>query len=345
LSVQRATEIANDVLFPAALDVDRADHVAASHLDLLAAEGFYGIAAQPDTDFAAMAATLEAFASGCLTTAFVWLQHHGAVGGAAHTDTPGLRERWLEPLARGERRAGLALAGVRPGAKRLRVREIAGDYVVDGEVPWVTGWDMIDVMLVAACMKGTPAGRHRPEKTEGTPAGRHRPEKTDDMLHFLLVDTAGVRASPPLDLVAARASRTVTVRFDEHRVTADRLIGTAPYAEWIAGEAPGSALNGFLALGVAGRCARLIETADFDDELASCRAALLAADAQPDAIPAARAAASDLAMRAAARLMVHTGSRAVLRDQHAQRLVREAAFLLVFGTRPAIRDALLTRLR
>ena len=42
--------------------------------------------------------------------------------------------------------------------------------------------------------------------------------------------------------------------------------------------------------------------------------------------------------------MVDAGSRAVLPDHHAQRLVREAAFLLVFGSRPAIRAALLRRL-
>jgi alkylation response protein AidB-like acyl-CoA dehydrogenase len=318
VTIQRAVEIADDVLFPAALDVDRADRIPAGHLDLLAAEGFYGIAAQPDTDFAAMAATLEALAGGCLTTAFVWLQHHGAVGGAAHSETPGLRERWLGPLAHGERRAGLALAGVRPGASRLGVRRVDGGFVLDGRVPWVTGWDMVDVVHVAACAD-------------------------DDVLHFLLVDAAGVPASPPLDLVAARASRTVTVRFDGHQVPADRLTGTTPLAEWLAGEASGSALNGFLALGVAGRCARLLGTGDFDDELAACRAALLAAEG--GAIPAARAAASTLAMRAATRLMVGTGSRSVLCSDHAQRLVREAAFLLVFGTRPAIRDALLARLR
>jgi hypothetical protein len=34
----------------------------------------------------------------------------------------------------------------------------------------------------------------------------------------------------------------------------------------------------------------------------------------------------------------------VLLDQHAQRLAREAIFLLVFGSRPVIRDALLARL-
>jgi hypothetical protein len=34
----------------------------------------------------------------------------------------------------------------------------------------------------------------------------------------------------------------------------------------------------------------------------------------------------------------------VLRDTHAQRLAREALFLLVFGSRRAIREALIARL-
>ena len=43
--------------------------------------------------------------------------------------------------------------------------------------------------------------------------------------------------------------------------------------------------------------------------------------------------------------MVHTGSRSMLADQHAGRLYREAGFLLVFGSRPAIKSALQERLR
>jgi hypothetical protein len=41
---------------------------------------------------------------------------------------------------------------------------------------------------------------------------------------------------------------------------------------------------------------------------------------------------------------VRDGSRAVSVDQHAQRLAREALFLLVFGSRPGIKGALLRRL-
>jgi hypothetical protein len=50
-------------------------------------------------------------------------------------------------------------------------------------------------------------------------------------------------------------------------------------------------------------------------------------------------------MRAASAVVVNAGSRAVLSDQHPQRLLREAAFLLVFGSRPAIKADLLRRLR
>jgi hypothetical protein len=55
----------------------------------------------------------------------------------------------------------------------------------------------------------------------------------------------------------------------------------------------------------------------------------------------ARAAAAAFAVRAASALMVHQGSRSIFEDHHAQRLYREAAFLLVFGSRPSIRAALL----
>lgn len=321
---KRAAEIADEVLFPAALAVDAADRVPAAQLDLLAAEGFYGVAAPPEiggcgTDFALAAYLLEELASGCLSTAFVWLQHHGPVIAAA-TAAPSIRETWLAPLAKGQKRAGIALAGLRNRAAPMRVRAVAGGFLLDGEAPWVTGWDMIDVLYTAA-----------------------RDEHDD--VHFLYVDAvaAPTLAVTPLELVSVQASRTVNVRFDAHFVPADRLADVRPYAKWSSSDASGSALNGFLALGVANRCCRLIGPSALDADLATARVGLLAAD--PQTTPAARAAASALALRATAALAVHTGARAVLRGEHAQRLLREAAFLLVFGNRPAIRDALLTHLR
>jgi len=311
-AIHRARQIADEVLFPDAAAVDAADRVPSTHLDLLAAEGFYGAAAA-GLDTAEMGAILEAFASGCLSTAFVWLQHHGAVRLTA--DGHQLHER----LRRGELRAGIAFGGLRPGAAGVELSERGGELRLNGEVPWVTGWDLIDLVVVGAL-----------DRT-GT-------------VHFVLTDAvaAPTLSVEPLDLVAANASRTVTLRFVDHPVPAARDLATEPHEEWLRSEATGSVLNGFLALGVASRCARLIGAGSLDGELAAVREALVGAT--PWQVPAARAAASHLAVRAAARLMVHAGSRGVLAGHHAPRLVREAAFLLVFGTRPAIRDVLLDRL-
>jgi hypothetical protein len=57
-------------------------------------------------------------------------------------------------------------------------------------------------------------------------------------------------------------------------------------------------------------------------------------------MPAARAAACELALRATAALVVSQGSTAVLAGQDAQRLAREALFLLEFGSRPPIKESL-----
>ncbi|HZM82214.1 MAG TPA: acyl-CoA dehydrogenase family protein [Candidatus Limnocylindrales bacterium] len=310
--LESAARLADDLLFPSALEVDRADRVPVSHFEALAREGLYGF----DGDLR----IVEVLASGCLATAFVWLQHFGPLASTARRH-PDLHAA----LAGGRLKGGIARAGARPGTRSLTVSSTVDGYVLDGPVPWVTGWGMIDIVEVAALDAG-------------------------DNVVFLLVDA---HDSPTLtsrlnQLVAVNASRTVTLTFTGHRAAADRLVRKQPLQEWQAAEAPGSRLNGGLALGVAARCIRLLGTEILDtetplqSELDACRRALLEADAST--LPRARAAASELAMRAATTLTVHTGSRSVLLDDHAQRLVREAAFLLVFGTRERIKNELLKAL-
>jgi alkylation response protein AidB-like acyl-CoA dehydrogenase len=61
-------------------------------------------------------------------------------------------------------------------------------------------------------------------------------------------------------------------------------------------------------------------------------------------MPAARARASELALHAATTLVVTGGGRSITMDHHAQRLAREALFLLVFGQTTSIKAAQLNRL-
>src|SRR6187551_1135539 len=168
--VERARDIADNVLFPAALAVDDADRVPPEHLDLLAAEGFYGAPADADLDFAGLAAIVEALASGDLATTLVWIQHLTPVMALLGETSP-LADAWLPALVAGERRGGIALAGLRPPKNFLRVRRSGSDFVLDGTVPWVTGCGMLDVVYVAA-------------------------RDADDVVHFLLMDAPRGEVAP-----------------------------------------------------------------------------------------------------------------------------------------------------
>jgi alkylation response protein AidB-like acyl-CoA dehydrogenase len=318
-----ARRLADDVLFPAAPATDALDSVPVSQFDVLADAGLYGLvgsvehgglAAAPET----VRSVLEVMAGGCLTTTFVWAQHHGLVRALEETAPSPARDAWLRHLCRGERRAGLALGGLLPGAPRLRAEPVGADWVVHGASPWVSGWGLVDVLLVVA-------------------------RGPDDTLVWLIVDAA---AGDGLSverhrLVAVDASVTVTTHFDGLVVPGERLLRVEPYSDRRYNSADILRQNGFLALGVAGRCCRLLGATPFDDELVRCRERLRRAD--DEAIPPARAAASHLAVQTSAAFVVATGSRAIVRHEHPERLAREALFLLVFGTRPPIRAALLER--
>ena len=98
--IARARELSDSVLFPGALEVDASDTVPIERLDRLADAGFYGLAGPDDfgglgvPDMATALEIIEILASGCLTTTFVWIQHHGAVR-ALMEGPPQLRDAWF----------------------------------------------------------------------------------------------------------------------------------------------------------------------------------------------------------------------------------------------------------
>ena len=148
--------LADDVLFPEAMRVDRLTVLPAAQLDALAAEGLYGApvpvqAGGLGLDLETYCAVTEELASGSLTTTFIWLQHRGLAMTLAAEGTPAaLRDRWLGPVCQGTLRGGIALAGIIPGPPLLRARSADGRWRLDGEAPWVTGWGLIDLLLVQA---------------------------------------------------------------------------------------------------------------------------------------------------------------------------------------------------
>jgi hypothetical protein len=336
-------ELADEVLFPDAMLVDRLGALPAAYLDALAVAGLYGAPVPAEAgglglDLVQVSNVIEELASGCLATAFVLIQHFRlAVTLASDGVPPALRDRWLASAVKGDIRGGIVHAGQIPGPAQLRAEPVEGGWRLDGTAPWVTGWGLIDLVQVLA-------------------------RGPDDTLVTLIMDA---RDQPGLAVTRQRlsavdASVTVRLGFDGVLVRQERFVSRVPFDPAVSVQPAGLRVNGSLALGVARRCCRLLGPSPLDDELTACRARLdaaletgpgsmapdlMAPDLMaPDLMATARAAASELALRAAAALTVRDGSRAVTVDQHAQRLAREAVFLLVFGSRPKIKNALLQRL-
>jgi alkylation response protein AidB-like acyl-CoA dehydrogenase len=303
-----------------AAEVDRADSLGADHLDELAALGLYGPFA-PVADgglglsLSELCDVVEILAAACLTTTFVWIQHFRLLAAVLDPTGPPLLASLKPKVIGGETKGGVALRGLQPGPARLSATPTAQGWSLDGDAPWVSGWGLVDELFVVARGPDNTVVNFlvAPKDQPGLVATRHR-------------------------LSALNAS--VTVRLDFHAlvVPSGQMIGQSPFDPSLEGP-EGLRVNGSLALGVARRCCTLLGPTSLDDELRVCRDGLDAADAETMSL--ARAGACELAVRASLALAVERGSSSVVSGGIAERSVREAALLLTFGSRPAIRRALL----
>ena len=290
------------------------------HLAALARSGLYGAFAPEDAgglglNYDQLCDVVEELASCCLSSTFVWVQHFRLLGAVIDPNLPlALRAPLIGPVVQGQVKGGVALTGLMPGPARLHARRAERGWRLDGEAPWVSGWGLVDMLFVVA--------------------------RSEDEVVSMVIEAKeqdGLRASR-LRLGAANATRTVRLDFADVFVPAASVLRAQPYAE--AGPQPERLrLNGSLTLGVARRCALLLGPSPLDAELAACRERL--AQASDEELPAARATASELSVRSAHALAVQRGSRSALVGDAAERLSREAALLLVFGSRPAIKESLL----
>ena len=245
--LERAHTIAEEVLFPAAVEVDARGAIPRSHFDLLAEEGFYGLASEPEhggpgVDIPSLAGILEALVSGCLATTFTWMQHHGVVRGLTGTANAELRDKYLHAAIRGEVRGGVAYAGAIPQPPRLWATATGSGWLLDGEAPLVTGWGIVDVLLISARNTVIRAGESAGTIVSG------------------LVDATGGPgiAVDELRMVAAQGSNTVRLRFTDYVLPVEKVIAEVSHRDFLARQLVNARLNGCLAMGIARRCVRMI---------------------------------------------------------------------------------------
>ena len=314
--VERAVALADNQLFPKALEVDAQGTVPDSQLDLICDAGFHGLFVS--TEFGGLGvspqtqwAVHEAISGGCLTTSFVWAQHAGPSKAAIETNGP-MKARWAEALATGESRGGVAFAHLnRPCTPMRRADPQGNGWLFSGTAPFVTGWGHIDVVLTAA---------------------RHGESIVWAMLDAEDCETLTSRR---LSLAAIDSAVTVELTLDNHPVSDKSVTSVETFSEWAEKYRHGLRSNGSNPLGVASRAARLLGPSPLDEQLYEARNKINSAGAEE--LPEARALLGDLCVRATSALVAKVGGSALFVEQQAQRLARESLFLLVQGQTPEIK--------
>ncbi|WP_072807413.1 acyl-CoA dehydrogenase family protein [Rhodococcoides yunnanense] len=328
---ERARDIADTILFPAAELVDAEGEIPSSHFEILAAEGFYGLAVSDDgPEPGELAQIFEILCGACLSTSFTWMQHGGVVMSLAASANAPLRSRWFDGLVDGSVKAGVAFAGAIPRPPKLYARRENSGYVLDGSAPFVTGWGIVDVVQLSA-----------------------RDEFDDTIVHAVVPAEAthfgGGLTVEPLRLIAADASNTVRLRFDNVRIDDASVAAVVTDEQFQAGQLHGSWINGCMAMGIVRRAITQMEELGVDADAfralhADVRSRFDAALAGDYDMFHARADGSELAVRAAAALVTANGSSSLIGHGTAERLMREATFTLVGASRPEIKTALLKSL-
>ena len=314
----RATDHDRTATWPAA---DLADLAAAGVLGGSVPADFAGAGNDP------LDVTLlhERVAAASLATALVLSQRDSAAALIADSENRELKRDLLPRLAANEIFATIGIAQLttsRQGREpAVRATPDGDGFTLDGTIPWSTGAGEADVIVTGAAL---PDGRQ--------------------LLVALPTDLPGVYPQPPMPLVAMAASRTAAVDLAGVKIGPWHLLA-GPAERVLAGRAKPVPLNqSFLATGHIRGALDLIATHDSHPgreahaslaaQLETVRSRLLSFEedaADPQAGPELRAAAAELALRAANTAVALFKGGALLTGHPAQRLAREAMFLLVWS--------------
>ncbi|MGC4032392.1 MAG: acyl-CoA dehydrogenase family protein [Tepidisphaeraceae bacterium] len=274
----------------------------------------------------------EQLAAASLATALVFTQRDAAVGFIEAADNKTLRDELLPKLARNEVWTTIGIShlttSTHPGA--LAATPTDDGIELHGTIPWSTGATASDFIVAAARV---PAG--------------------EPVVFVLPTNAPGVSVGEPMPLAALAAAHTSAVHCDQVKLGKNMLL-TGPAADAMGGRSRSVRIGqAFAAIGLATAALRLIREIDsesartthdsLETQLAELRHSVHAANAHVDAhdlqtVPMVRSELNSLALRAThAAVTLHKG--AALRIDHpAQRLAREALFLLVWSSPMSVVD-------
>jgi alkylation response protein AidB-like acyl-CoA dehydrogenase len=276
--------------------------------------------------------------------AFLQTQHQSAVGMIASSGNEALRDEYLPQMGNGEKLVGIGFSQLRrSGPPMMRAERVDDGYILDGMVPWVTGWSYFPEFLIGAAL---PDGH-----------------AVFGIVPLPVEPTEWIGASEPMRLAAMETANTVAVQLKQYWLPRSRVAFVRP-AGWIQNsDMINIALQGHFAIGCALAGLDVLQNAaekkplpflaeayeKLAKELRDCRQATAEAQKHVEEETTqerleVRAWAIDLAVRCAHAAITASSGAANSLDHPAQRIYREALVYTVSAQTPAIMEATLARI-
>ncbi|GJD22162.1 hypothetical protein RIVM261_071180 [Rivularia sp. IAM M-261] len=273
--------------------------------------------------------------------AFLQTQHQSAVGMLVNSNNSELQLKYLPRVSKGEVFLGVGFSQLRrEGTPLISAVSVEGGYVLNGVVPWVTGWGVFHEFIVAASLP------------DGSALFGMAPFKEEEF----------IRISAVADLAAMPSTNTVEVVFSNWFLASECVVFIKPPG-WIHEQDKSNVLKStFLATGCALAGLDIIEVAarkknlpfitnayvSLQNELNDCRATIHDALVNKDIDFAQklelRAWAIELTTRIAHAAITVSSGAANYKHHNAQRVYREALICTVTGQTRDVMAATLEKL-
>lgn len=211
--VELARQIANEVIAPLAAEIDREKRFPREAFDALGKAGLLGLLVPEEAgglggSLSDLAAVTEVIGQSCGSTAMCFLMHSCATRVIASKATPDQRERYLRPIARGEKIGTLAFSERGTGAHfyspEIKAEFADGHLVLNGKKSFVTNGDRADFLIVLT--------------------NASSPDKGLDMI-IVDTDAPGVRFEGTWDGIGLAGNNSINVLLEGAKVPFPNLVG------------------------------------------------------------------------------------------------------------------------
>lgn len=282
---------------------------------------------------AELVAGYEQLAASCLTSTFVLTQRNAAVQRIVTSPNDDLKSDLLPRLVDNSQFATVGISHLTTSRQHWKQPTVAaerldGGFILNGEIPWVTGGDRADLIVTGATL-----------------------ENGEQVLLAVETDCEGIEMREPVSMLALNASRTGAIGLNQVFVPWTQLLhGPIENVMKQSGGGAGTHTTSALAIGHAANAVSLLRTeterrpdlAEILEPLAADVAEVSghlheAVDSQVDPLPghltaeSLRRRSNSLALRASQAALAASKGAGFVIGHPAGRLVAEAMFFLVWS--------------